>query len=296
MDSLELIKVFTEVVQRGGFARAATKLSLSKATVSKYVAELESRLGVRLLNRTSRAISLTAAGALMLERGKLMLEMFEHAQVELQALATQPMGRLKIAAPAGAGHGDLPSLLGQFMTHYPEVSITLLFTNDEIDMAGDAIDLMFRHGPIEDENLIVKRIRRRSQIVCASPDYWRKHGKPLRPEDLAQHHALTHSKLGSAPKWIFDVDGQALEVPLRSRLDSTETAPLIELALQGLGVIYVPETVVQPHIQSGALEPALESSVRNDMWVSIAYLQRRHNSAALRALVDFLVKRLAQKS
>jgi DNA-binding transcriptional LysR family regulator len=291
MDSLDLIRTFREVASHGSFSRAATKLEVSKATVSKYIAELETRLGVRLLNRSTRAVSLTDAGALLLERSKPMMEMFELTRAEVQEHASRPTGRLRLSAPLGAGQGDLPKMLGQFMGHYPDVGISLELTNRSIDMAEDAIDLALHFGPIEDENLIVRKLSRRDLVVCASPVYWKKHGKPSHPRDLAGHDALTQSRLGSHPQWRFEVDGKAFDVDVKSRMDATEAAPLIQVAMMGFGVIYMPEMLVQPHVDTGELVPVLQEFTRSDMWLSAAYLQRRHNSAALRALLDFLESR-----
>lgn len=288
MDSLDLIRTFREVASHGSFSRAATKLDVSKATVSKYIAELETRLGVRLLNRSTRAVSLTDAGALLLERSKPMMELFELTQAEVQEHASRPTGRLRISAPLGSGQGDLPKLLGQFMGHYPDVGISLELTNRAIDMAEDAIDLALHFGPVEDENLIVRKLARRDLVVCASPIYWKKHSKPTHPRELAGHDALTQSRLGSHPQWRFEVDGKAFDVEMKSRMDATESAPLIQVAMQGFGVIYMPDMLVQPHIDHGELVPVLQDYTRSDMWLSAAYLQRRHNSAALRALLDFL--------
>ncbi|MBO9512916.1 MAG: LysR family transcriptional regulator [Variovorax sp.] len=294
MDSIDLIKTFREVASQGSFSRAASKLDVSKATVSKYIAELETRLGVRLLNRSTRAVSLTDAGSLLLERSKPMMEMFEDTQAEVQEHASRPTGRLRISAPLGAGQGDLPRLIGEFMGHYPDVSITLHLTNRNLDMAEEGIDLSLHFGPVEDENLIVRKLARRSLVVCASPAYWKKHGKPTHPRELAAHEALTHSRMGLHPQWRFEVDGEPFDVAVKSRMDATEAAPLIQVATMGFGVIYLPEMLVQPYIDQGELVPVLQSYARSDMWFSAAYLQRRHNSAALRALLDFFDMRFSR--
>lgn len=296
MDSLDLIRTFREVASQGSFSRAAIRLGVSKATASKYIAELETRLGVRLLNRSTRAVSLTDAGALLLERSKPMMEMFELTQAEVQEHASHPRGRLRITAPLGAGQGDLPKTLGQFMGFYPDVSISLELTNRHLDMAEDAIDLALHFGPVEDENLIVRRLARRDLVVCASPIYWKKHGKPTHPSELAEHDALTQTRLGSQPQWRFEVDGKAFDVTVRSRMDATEAAPLIQVAMMGFGVIYMPDMLVQPHVEHGELIPVLADYTRSDMWLSAAYLQRRHNSAALRALLDFLESRFKDRA
>jgi DNA-binding transcriptional LysR family regulator len=295
MDSLDLIRTFCEVAAQGNFSRAAKRLDLSKASVSKYVAELETRFGVRLLNRSTRSVSLTDAGMLLLERSKPVLEMVEHTTAELQEHANKPTGRLRIAALPGMGQGDLPRLLGQFMGYYPEVSISLRLSGAEIDMAEEAIDVALRFGPIEDDNLIVRKLARVKLTVCASPIYWKKHGMPTHPSELSGHDALTHSKAGPHPQWRFEVDGKPLDVAVRSRMDSTDSAPLVQVATQGLGVAYLPSITVQSQIDHGELVPALQDYVRKDMWLSAAYLQRRHNSAALRALLDFLQTRIGAR-
>jgi len=295
MDSLDLIKTFREVAAQGNFSRAAKKLDMSKATVSKYVAELEARFGVRLLNRSTRSVSLTDAGQLLIERSTPMIEMVELTQAELQERASQPSGRLKISAPHGMGSGDLPNLLAEYMRYYPDVRISLQLTNREVDLAEEGIDVELRAGPIEDANLIVRKLLRVDMVVCASPLYWRKHGKPGHPRDLATHEALTHSSLGSNPVWRFEDGGQALDVPVRSRMDSTEGAPLIQVAMHGFGVLYAPSLLVQPQLDNGELVAVLKDYVRQDMWLSAAYLQRRHNSAALRALLDFLQSRVGKR-
>ena len=296
MDSLDLIKTFREVAQQGSFSRAAAKLGMSKATVSKYIAELEERFGVRLLNRSTRSVSLTDAGALLLERSTPFMEMVELTQSELQERASQPAGRLKISALHGMGQGDLPNLLAEFMGHYPEVSISLHLSSRSLDLVDEGIDVALRLGPIEDQNLIVRRLVQVNLVLCASPLYWRTHGTPDKPADLASHVALTASNTGPNPQWRFEENGRAVDVPVKSRMDATEGGPLVQVALQGLGMVYLPALVVQPHIDRGELEPALELYVRKDMWLYAAYLQRRHNSAALRALLDFLEMRIGQRA
>ncbi|CAN5342991.1 oxidative stress response transcriptional regulator OsaR [soil metagenome] len=296
MDSLDLIRTFREVAAHGSFSRAATKLNMSKATASKYVAELESRFGVRLLNRSTRSVSLTDAGALLLERSKPVMEMVELTQAELHEHASRPTGRLRISAPHGMGQGDLPKLLAQFLGYYPDVSISLHLSNRTVDLAEEAIDVALRFGPITDDNLIVRKLMLMKLVVCASPVYWKKHGMPEHPSDLARHDVLTQSRLGPHPLWRFEVEGKPLDVPVKSRMDATEGAPLIEAAMQGFGVLYMPTLLVQSHIDHGELVPVLQDYVRSDMWLSAAYLQRRHNSAALRALLDFLETRIGMRA
>lgn len=291
MDSLELIRTFQEVARRNSFSGAARALDLSKANVSKYVAELETRLDVRLFNRTTRTVSLTDAGRLLLERSTPLLEMIELTLNELQERAGAPSGRLRVAAPHGLSQTVLPDLLGAFMRQYPKVTLSLHLENRMIDMIDEGIDIALRVGRIGDENLIVRRLQQVQFVVAASPDYWTRHGLPAHPDDLAGHDALTYSLLGGNPTWRFEVAGEPLDVPVKSRMEATDGGPLVSAAVQGLGVVCLPRLLMQAHLDSGALQPVLQDCSPRDVWLYAAYAQRRHNSAALRALLAFLEER-----
>lgn len=291
MDSLDLMRTFREVAALGSFSAAAKRLDVGKATVSKYVAELEGRLGVRLLNRSTRAVSLTDAGMLLLERTTPILEMMALTRTELKDRASQPRGRLRVAAPYVMATGGLPDLLSEFMGHYPEVSLRLQLGVVD-DMVGDGIDVELRFAPMKDENLIVRKLLQMDMVVCASPVYWKTHGTPTRPEDLSGHRALTVIRQGSHPVWRFEDEGQPVDVPVQSRMEASEFAPLIQVATNGFGVLYVPNFAVRAQLATGELVTALDAYTRKDVWLSAAYLQRKHNSAALRALLDFLQSRI----
>jgi DNA-binding transcriptional LysR family regulator len=291
MDTLELIRTFREVAQRGSFSAAARALDLSRPNVSKYVAELETRVGVRLLNRTTRNVSLTDAGSLLLERSTPLMEMIDETRAELQGHARVPSGRLRLTAPHGLAQTELPLLLGEFMRTYPAVTLSLHLDNRMVDMVEQGIDIALRVGGIGDENLIVRKLQQVPFVVAASPGYWAERGLPAHPDDLAGHDALTYSVLGPNPEWRFEVGGEPLSVPVNSRMDASDAAPLVSVALQGLGAVWLPRLLLQPHIDSGALQPVLQDFSPRDVWLYAAYVQRRHNSAALKALLAFLEAR-----
>jgi DNA-binding transcriptional LysR family regulator len=291
MDTLELIRTFREVAQRGSFSAAARTLDLSRPNVSKYVAELETRVGVRLLNRTTRNVSLTDAGSLLLERSTPLMEMIDLTRAELQGRALVPSGRLRLTAPHGLAQTGLPGLLGEFMREYPAVTLSLHLENRIVDMVDEGIDIALRVGRIGDDNLIVRKLQQVPFVVAASPGYWAERGLPGHPDDLTGHDALTYSVLGPNPESRFEVGGEALSVPVNSRMDASDAAPLVSVALQGLGMVWLPRLLLQPHIESGALQPALLDFSPRDVWLYAAYVQRRHNSAALKALLAFLEAR-----
>ena len=288
MDSLDLIQTFREVAQRGSFSAAARATDMSPANVSKYVAQLEERFGVRLFHRTTRKVSLTDAGELLLERSGALLDLINLTEGELHERATKPSGRLSITAPHGLMHAQMPQLLGEFMLAHPSVTINLYVTNQVVDLAAEGVDLALRIGPITDANIIVRRLVPIDYVVAASPGYWRAHGRPEHPRDLAAHHQLAAALPGEVPRWHFHVNGRAEEIALQPIFSATDPAPLPHLAAQGLGVIWAPRLAIRSLMESGALEPALQSYSVQGVWVYAAYAQRRHNSAALRALLEHL--------
>lgn len=292
MDSLDLLRTFSEVASSGSFSRTARRLALSRGTVSKYIAALERRFGVRLLNRTNRAVSLTDAGLLLLDRSRPILELADVTRAELQDRARVPSGRLRISAPHGMELTELPALINDFLGHYPEVSISLVLSNRQVDLTEEGVDIALRFGPSTNENLIVRKLVPMELGVCAAPMYWRKHGIPTHPKELAHHVALISTQLNSLAKWRFDVDSRPIEVEVRGRLDATEAGPLLQAALLGAGVVYLPSVMLKPYVESGRLVPVLSEFVRSDMWLSAVYLQRRHSTAVQRAFLDFLASRL----
>jgi len=289
MDGLDLIKTFREVAQRGSFSRAAIVIGLSKATVSKHVAELETRCGVRLLNRSTRALSLTDAGQVLLERSTQLVESAERTLAELQQLGGNPRGRLRMTAPSGLANEWLTGVVADFMTHYPEVSISIDFTNRDVDLVEDGVDIALQGGRIPDLNAIVRRLAPVRLVLCASPAYWARRGLPKVPEDLQRHEFLRFS-LMPANYVELQRDGQPYPVPVQSRMDCNEPAALIELALRGAGMIVAPVFLAKPHLERGALVPVFEDWMPTDIWIYAAYSQRRHNSAALRMMLDFLAR------
>ena len=288
MDSLDLIQTFREVARLSSFSATARAQGVSPASVSKSIMQLEARFGLRLFNRTTRKVSLTDAGQLLFERSGALLELVDLTQGELHERATRPSGRLALTAPYGLMQTDLPVMLGHFMQQYPEVTLDLHVTDRMINLAEDGIDLAFRVGAIQDANMIVRRLLPIGFVAAAAPDYWRAHGKPSHPQQLLTHAQLAYNLFGEAPRWHFNVQGKPLELMLQPRFSATNYAPLVTLAVQGLGVIWGGRRVLAGPIERGELEPALEAFSPTDIWLHVLYMQRRHNSAALRALLAHL--------
>jgi DNA-binding transcriptional LysR family regulator len=288
MEGLDLIKTFREVAAKKSFSRAALSLELSKATVSKHIAELERRSGIRLLNRTTRSLSLTDAGMLLLEKSAALVSLAEHTLAELQGRARRPAGRLRVTAPHGLMNGWLPPLMASYIEQYPDVYVSLRLSNRVIDLVKEGVDVALQLGRVEDESLIARRLLPMDLAICATSAYWAKHGVPRHPDDLRNHPFLTYSLMPDGARLPFEVDGKPYFVPVQSRMEASDAMPLIELALRGLGVIYVPTFMIKPQLESGALVQVLRSHMPRDLWVFAVYAQRQFNSAALRSFIDFL--------
>ncbi len=292
MDSLQLIQTFREVAQRGSFSDAGKAMGYSRANVSKYVAELERRFGVRLFHRSTRSVSLTDAGELLMERSEPLLDMIDATRNDLAQRAVQPSGRLRISAVASLANGPLMQALTGFAVRHPLVHLSCEFSNRRVDLVEEAVDLVLRVGRIADSELIVKRLTLVPFTVVASPAYWRMRGVPAHPDALAHHDALVYTQDNSARSglghWAFMADGKPISVHVHGRLDATSGDALADFAKSDLGVAYVPHRLVEDDIASGKLHPVLADFMPQDSWLYAAYRQRRHQSAALRALLEAL--------
>ncbi|MFV0680111.1 LysR substrate-binding domain-containing protein [Ottowia sp.] len=288
MDSLDLIQTFREVARRGSFSGAARALDMSPPNVSKYVAALEQRFGVRLFNRTTRKVSLTDAGQLLYERTGPVLELVQMTQGELLERAIKPSGRLTVSAPPRLMHTPLPAMLGRFLTQHPAVTLRLQLTNRVVDLVEEGVDIGLRIGPIPDASMIVRRLTPVTLTVAATPAYWQMHGVPSHPRELLTHHTLAAALHDAVPVWHFSDHGKPLAVTVQPRVVASDNEPLLTLVQQDLGVVYMPTAALIEHLDNGTLQAALTEFMPRDIWLYAAYAQRRHNSAAMASMLDFL--------
>ncbi|MCK9515338.1 MAG: LysR family transcriptional regulator [Ottowia sp.] len=285
MDSLQLIQTFCEVARRSSFSATARAQGVTPATVSKAIAQLEQRFGLRLFHRTTRKVTLTDAGHLLFQRSGALLELIDLTQGELHERATHPSGRLSLTAPHDLMQTELPMLLAQYLKRHPDVSISMHVTDRVVNLVDEGIDLAFRIGAIDDANVIVKRLLPITHVAAASPQYWQRHGKPTHPAQLRDHAQLAYSLYGEAARWQFQVDGKPFELPLDPVFSVTDHTPLAALAAQGLGVIWTARRAINTYIARDELEPALEEYTPVDLWLHVAYMERRYKTAALRVLL-----------
>ena len=292
MDRLTATRVFVEVVERGSQTAAAEALEISRAMVSRYLGELETWVGARLLHRTTRKLSLTGAGEQLLGQCREMLAMAEAMQSVSRTDEAAPRGTLRIACSQSLAQAWLVHALDEFIRLYPQVSVDLLVGSQAVNLVEARIDLALRITNQLDPNLIARQLAVCRSVVCATPAYLAQHGTPQRPEDLAQHNCLSYAYFGRSI-WEFSRAGEPHAVAVSGNLSANESMVLLEAVLADTGISLQPRYSVSAHLRSGALVQLLPDYQPQELGIHALYGTRRQMPPALRALLDFLIKRLA---
>lgn len=296
MDSLTDIAVFAQVVDSGSFTAAAERLSLSKSVVSKYVTRLEDHLGARLLNRTTRRLSLTEVGRVFYERSQRGLQEIEQAEAEVSRLQDKPRGTLRLNTPMSFGIMHIAPALPEFHRRYPEISIDMNLDDRQVDVIEEGFDLSIRISELPDSALVARRLAPCRHVIVASTEYLERNGIPSTPEDLVQHNIISYRYQESAREWHFrSSDNRTITVPISGNVQMNNSLALREALLGGMGVTRTPTFVVGGDIQSGLLQPVLTSYEILEVSIYIVYPQRRHLSPKVRAFVEFLAERITDK-
>ncbi|MEX0760204.1 MAG: LysR family transcriptional regulator [Tistlia sp.] len=306
-DHLAAMAVFAQVVEAGSFSQAGRQLVLSKSAVSKAVARLEDHLGTRLINRTTRKLSLTEAGRSFYEGCRRMLGEAEAAERAVTHLTDAPRGVLKVNAPMSFGVLQLSPGLGEFMTRHPELEIDLTLEDRRVDLVEEGYDVAIRIGVMPDSSLVARRLGPNPRVICAAPSYLERRGKPTRPEALSAHDCLLYHYQTSGDAWRLRARspgaGEGGERPeretavrVRGRLKVNNGDSLREAALAGLGIAHLPVFIVRPDLEAGRLVPLLEDYEEvADGGVYAVYPASRNLSPKVRVFIDFLTERFAAR-
>lgn len=293
MDRLDEIRAFAAVADARSFTQGARKLDVSGAQVSKLVARLENRLGARLLNRTTRDVSLTDTGQAYLERARELLEGFDALESSVRD-QSGPSGVLKVSAPVSFGKNQLTPALLDFAAAHPAVSLDVAFTDRMVNLVEEGVDVGVRIGPsLNDSSLVARRLAAVRMVTCASPAYLQAHGTPMALEDLSQHEAVLDTNLRDPTLWRFGQATDPKDVRVKGRLRFNGAEACTAAAVAGFGVVRTPAFAAAEELRAGRLVPLLCSFEPQVIHIHAVYPHARHLAAKVRAFVDFLAKRYA---
>lgn len=285
---LDSMKVFVQVVELRSFTKAADALQLHRPAVTRAIQQIEADLGVKLLHRTTRSLSLTAEGEVFYQRARLLL--LEVSDLMASFSPTQPpRGRLRIDAPLALTHGILVPALADFQSLYPEIEMVLTASDRKADLVAEGIDCAIRLGELDDSSFISRRLGRVRMATCAAPSYLEKYGTPLTPDDLIHHKAVNffseHSREVMA--WNFVVDGETVARRPASSMLVNNSDVLLSCGLAGLGMLHALRTALEPSIATGRLQEVLTPYATVTKPVSILYPDRRYLSPKVRVFIDW---------
>jgi DNA-binding transcriptional LysR family regulator len=289
VDTLTSIKVFRQVVESGSFVAAADRMDLSTAMVSKHVAYVEKRLGVRLLNRNSRTLSLTEAGSVYFDRCKTILEDLEATELELGSLGTAPRGTVRVTCPSWFARQRLADSLAEFRRRYPEIVVDVSFEDRRVDLVEEGYDLALRvtRESSLTAGLIARPLRPVPFFVGASLEYLKRHGAPKSPEELAHHDFVA---VGNIDALSFTGPEGPIEVPLRVVMRYRSVGGVAHAAAAGIGLAPLPDILFEEPTFQGVLTPVLTNYPRAEPTLYAVYVSRRHLPLKIRAFIDFLIE------
>jgi DNA-binding transcriptional LysR family regulator len=294
MDRLKTLEIFQAVAHKRSFVKAAESLNLSTAVVSRAVQDLEALLGVRLLQRTTRCVSLTAEGHAALERAQALLASFDELAASSSLSASEAAGDIRFTAPASFGAARLGPVLATFMARHPKVRVELLLTDTPVDLIEQGIDLALRAAWALPDSLIARRIGEARMGVFAAPAYLRARGTPRHPDELAQHDCLAYTGAARETPWQFrhPVTQQPIEPALRTVFSANNAEVLLAAAAQGAGLVLLPHFLAEPAVAKGELQPVLSAWATPALGLHLAYSSRRNQPLRVRKLIDFLAQAL----
>jgi len=268
MNNLTGMMIFAQVVQSGSFSQAAEALGMSKSSVSKKVSYLEDRLGVRLLNRTTRKLSLTEVGQLFYERCERIMTEAEEAELAITRLQDEPRGHLKISVPMSFGIDHLGPQIADFMNQYPDLTVDLSLNDRFVDIVG--------------------------RIVAAAPAYWQRNGIPKHPRDLIDHKCIRYTLARASTDWSFRENGASFDVPIQGHIRVNNGDVAREMAIAGAGVTFAPAFILGRSVRKGELESVLKNYESEPLNIYAVYPHNRHLSAKVRVFVDFLKEKFSK--
>jgi DNA-binding transcriptional LysR family regulator len=291
MPDLNLMALYAHVVEGGSFASAARRLGMSRSAVSKGVAKLEKALGARLLNRSTRHLSMTEVGTAFAEHCSRILDEASRAERVVSSLHGEPRGVLKVAASVAFGTLHVAPALADFLGRYEELAIDMSITDRPIDLAEEGYDVIVRVAREAPPNLVARRLAPVRRKVCATPTYFAERGVPRTPQDLVNHNCLDYTHADEHGLWRFIGPQGAIAVAVSGRLRINDDEALSQAVLGGLGLALLPTFIIGKDLQAGRLQDALAEYIPVERHVYAIYLPTRHLPAKVRAFIDYLLMR-----
>lgn len=294
MDRFSEMQAFVAVVDAGSFVKAAEHLALSKPAITRYVGNLEARLGVRLLHRTTRRLSLTEEGAVFHARCQELLGGLSEAEAEISSRAGEASGLIKVNAPLSFGIVHLAPLWGTFQALHPKVRMEVSLNDRLVDLVEEGYDLAIRIAQLPDSSLISRKLSATRAVLCAAPEYLRQHGHPAHPAELAAHRILAYSQLGTGDEWTFTGPQGPVSVKTRPVFHANNGDTCRSAALQGHGMIMQPSFLIGEDLRSGALVEVLPEFRGPEFGIYALYPSRKFVAPKVRLLIDFLIEHFQQ--
>ena len=288
MDTLTSMKAFAAVVDTGSFAAASDRLAMSRAMTSKYVAHLEEHLGTRLLQRTTRKLTLTESGTAYYDRCVQILADIAEAEEGAVHHTESPRGTLRMTIPVSFGNLHMGPVIADYLKQYPEVKIDMLLTDRRVDLIEEGLDLAIRIGTLPESGLIAKKLGSDHVVICGAPDYLERHGIPKTPAELARHNCLTYSYSSSGDEWKLNGPDGSHTVKVSGSLRATNGDMVKLAALGGVGLIRQPTFLAAQDIRAGRLVEVLSEYTSSELGIYAVYPSRKHLSAKVRSFVDFM--------
>ncbi|WP_101068417.1 LysR family transcriptional regulator [Roseovarius salinarum] len=296
MDRLTEMEAFATVVDQGGFTDAARKLGISKSAVSKHVSSLETRLGARLLNRTTRRVSPTEIGLAYYDRALRVLNDAGEADALVSSMQSDPAGLLRISVATDFGVNHLSPVLGEFLEDHPKITVNMVLNNRYVELISEGFDLAIRVGELEDSSLRARRIATTTRRMIASPSYFAKHGRPKRIDDLNEHRLLHYTTQSGASVWkIPTASGEIRQVRTSGGLSVNDGQSLLNAAISGLGIAYLPSFLYAEAMEQGLVEDVIPDLPVETQGIYAVYPPGRYTQPKVRAFIDFLVREFADK-
>ncbi|GAB4298014.1 MAG: LysR family transcriptional regulator [Roseovarius sp.] len=296
MDRLTEMEAFATVVDQGGFTDAARKLGISKSAVSKHVSSLEARLGARLLNRTTRRVSPTEIGLAYYDRALRVLNDAGEADALVSSMQSDPSGLLRISVATDFGVNHLSPILGKFLEAYPDITVNMVLNNRYVELISEGFDMAVRIGDLEDSTLRARKLSETTKRMIASPAYLQKYGRPTRIDDLNEHKLLHYSSQAGGAVWKLTApSGEKRQIRTAGGLSVNDGQSLLNAAISGLGIAYLPSFLYAPAMKKGLVEDVIPDLPYEVLGIYAVYPPGRFTQPKVRAFIDFLVEEFADK-